>query len=381
MELPTYFSDFLEGIRPTQSHIDDYQCGHTTLRERLRDDKRLSAIWVSDFLQGSYRRATANRPRDGKRADVDVILVTKLSRDEYTPQQALEVFVPFVEKHYSGKYEIQGRSIGIHLSYVDLDLVITAAPSESEMGILKSDAVTGDDTPEDASDWRLVKSWVSPVNRSWNAEQLLKIARSEPEWKLSPLYIPDREANQWQRTHPIAQIHWTWEKNAACNKHYVNVVKAIKWWRRVRYPESKHPKGYPLEHVIGQCCSDGITSVAQGVTQTLERIATAYQTYVALQMTPVLPDHGVPEHNVLARVSVADFADFHGQVCTAAGIARRALDAKSVKDSADAWREMFGSKFPEAPEEDNAQGGGGSPRKGGFTERTAPSVIAGGRFA
>ena len=158
MELCTYFTDFLQTIRPTSNQVDDYKCGHQTLRQRLREDAVLSPILVSTFLQGSYRRATAIRPKAGKRSDVDVIVVTRLSKDEYTPEQALEVFVPFLEKHYRGKYKKQGRSIGIELSYVDIDLVITAAPSESEVGILQAESVTTEDTPEDVDDWKLTKS-------------------------------------------------------------------------------------------------------------------------------------------------------------------------------------------------------------------------------
>ena len=152
MELPSYFRDFVQEIRPTPAQLGDYQAGHKTLRERLYADKRLSPIIVITFLQGSYRRATAIRPHEGKRADVDVIVVTRLSRDEYIPAKAFELFLPFLEAHYEGKYELNGRSFSIHLSYVDLDLVITAAPSESEIGILLSDSVTTDDTPEDVDD-------------------------------------------------------------------------------------------------------------------------------------------------------------------------------------------------------------------------------------
>lgn len=55
------------------------------------------------------------------------------------------------------------------------------------------------------------------------------------------------------------------------NGHYVNVVKAIKWWRRLN-AAPPYPKGYPLEHLIGISCPDGIASVAEGVVRTLEDI-------------------------------------------------------------------------------------------------------------
>jgi hypothetical protein len=204
------------------------------------------------------------------------------------------------------------------------------------------------------------------------------------EWVTSPLLIPDRELDRWDATHPLEQIAWTQQKNASCGGHYVNVVKAIKWWRRVNCPQPKYPKGYPVEHIIGQCCPDGITSVAEGVATTLECIAANYAGLAALGATPSLSDHGVPAHNVLARVNGADFSAFHEQCSAAAKTARAALDSDRRKASADLWRELFGSKFPAAPDDDD--GGGCGVRKsegpsGGYSKRDKPSEISEGRFA
>ncbi len=61
----------------------------------------------------------------------------------------MDLFVPFLEKHYKDKYRIQGRSIGISLSYVDLDIVPTSAPGESETGVLQDEAIISEYTIED----------------------------------------------------------------------------------------------------------------------------------------------------------------------------------------------------------------------------------------
>jgi hypothetical protein len=89
------------------------------------------------------------------------------------------------------------------------------------------------------------------------------------------LWIPNRDAKCWDETNPLEQIKWTWGKNARCDTHYINVVKALKWWQRVNH-EDDRPKGYPLEHLVGQCCPDGIKSVAEGVTRSLEAIVAIY---------------------------------------------------------------------------------------------------------
>lgn len=367
MQLPSYFSTFLDDIRLTDNQKSNAQTGHKTLRERLLADEEISPLIVSTFLQGSYRRSTAVRPSGDKRADVDVIVVTKLSHEEYDPKDLVPIFEKFLDKYYKDKWELQGRSFGISLTYVDLDLVVTAAPSESEVGIYKSAEVVDERTLEESVDDNVLVSFS---------------AKSAATWKDSPLLIPDQDQNQWDETHPLEQIRWTQAKNASCNLHYVNVVKALKWWRRIKCPTPKYPKGYPVEHLIGVCCPDGVTSVADGVVHTLEAITNNYSGHASQNTTPFLPDHGVPAHNVFGRIDGTDFASFHAQCSAAAKSARAALDSENRQESAKLWREIFGDKFPEAPSDGgNSVTKDSGPPSGGYTPSTGPGIIEGGRFA
>lgn len=194
MELKSYFTDFLAEIRPTDNDVEDYITGHSTLTKRLKADDTLGKIIISTFLQGSYRRATAVRTVNGLRADVDVVVVTKLSEEEYSPQEAMDLFVPFLDNWYAGKYKFNTRSIKIELTYVEMDLVITSAPSESQIGILESDSVTSDYSLEDARDWVLTKSWVSPDKRQLNRQYFFgETLKTASGWQTEPLHIPDRE--------------------------------------------------------------------------------------------------------------------------------------------------------------------------------------------
>ncbi|SHJ91271.1 hypothetical protein SAMN02745216_02530 [Desulfatibacillum alkenivorans DSM 16219] len=376
MELPTDFKSFLTAIRPTENQRSELKTGHTTLRSRLKDFQELKDVYISDFLQGSYRRATAVRPKGEKRSDVDIIVVTKLHEEEYTPDAAMDIFVPFLDKYYKDKWQRQGRSFGISLSYVDLDLVITSAPSEAEIGALQSESVTSETDIAEAKDWRLHPSWLSSDSR-WlveNAQELLAKAKSESEWKLSALRIPNREAGNWEDTHPLMQIQWTRDKNASTNYHFVNVVKALKWWKIENYDEAKHPKGFPLERIIGDCCPDGITSVANGIVTTLESIVSNYMAYSITNSKPILPDYGVPGHDVLGRLSSEDFNIFYNQAEEGAKIARRAYDSQDRNESGNLWRKLLGSKFPAPP--DN-----GGKAKAGYTTPAAAAAPGGGRFA
>ena len=376
MELEDDFATFLADIRPTANQRQNMQTGHEALRERLRADDTLQSILISDFLQGSYRRSTAVRPKNDKRSDVDIIVVTTLSEAQYTPAAALNLFEPFLNKHYKGKWRRQGRSFGIELSYVELDLVPTSAPSEAAVRILKAAAVTSDDDVEAARDWRLHPSWVALSARgAAGVEALLREAKAQKEWQISPLRIPDRDANRWESTHPIEQIRWTAAKNRQTNRHFVNVVKAIKWWRVEMHEKPEHPKGFPLERLVGECCPDGIQTVAEGVTRTLEEIVAKYALLAQAGGKPQLPDYGVPSHDVFKRVSAEDFKTFYDQAVEAATLSRRALDEEDRTESGNLWRELLGGKFPNPPN------GGGGTKKAGYTPPVAPAVPGSGRFA
>lgn len=353
LELSNSFSKFLKEIRPTENQNNDYKTGHKTLRDRIHNDDILSPLIVESFLQGSYRRSTAVRPKNGKRADVDIIIVTKLSKEEHTPDSAMNIFIPFLNKWYEGKYRKQGRSFGIELSYIDMDLVITSAPSEAEEGIYKSDAVLTDETLDESRNWRLVKSW-APEGKYSDAlyKSLLTESRQQPEWKTEPLWIPDRINQKWEKTDPLDQIKWTQGKNARCNNHYVNIVKAIKWWQRVNYIDDR-PKGYPLEHLIGYCCPDGTTSVGQGVFEVFNSIISSFKMHYDHNTVPFISDHGVEEHNVLGRISIEEFHAFYEHILLASAIVKEAYKSDKASTSSKKWRELLGDKFPLSTEDDD----------------------------
>jgi hypothetical protein len=376
MELLSDFATFLSEIRFTESQRTELRDGHNRLRKRLKDNNDLAAILVSDFLQGSYRRHTAVRPKNDSRADVDIIVVTKLHEDEYTPEKAMDLFEPFLKEHYSGKWRRQGRSLGIELSAVDFDLVITSAPSQTELGILQSESVMTDEDIVEAADWRLHRSWLSLSSRKGRSDAavLLKEAKDQPEWQAQPLRIPDRDAGKWDVTHPLEQIRWTREKNKATEGCFVNVIKAIKWWRLVNYEVPKNPKSFPLERIIGDCCPDGIGSVAEGIVLTLEAIVSEYEVYDLDNGKPQLLDYGVPSQDVLGRLSVEDFGKFYEQAKEGAQLARRAYNSKDRTESGNLWKELLGSKFPTPP--DN-----GGTKKSGYSTPSAAAVPGSGRFA
>ena len=343
MELNDKLNELLGKIRPTDAQRKNLQDAHIRLRERLMADEQLKPLIVDTFLQGSYRRHTATRP-DGEKSDVDIVVVTRLAREDFpNPERAMDLLIPFLNEYYPEKWGKKGRAIGIELSKVKMDVVIASAPSQVEENAL-----------------------LQVLRQEWSEGGYWG---DGTEWKTEPLWIPDREARIWQRTHPREQIRWTQEKNGRTNGHYVNIVKLVKWWWKTNHPEQDHPRSYPLEHIVGECCPDGVTSLAEAFTLTMEEFTRRYKGYPDSGTVPNLPDRGVPEQNVVKRITPGDFRSFHSKVGNAASQARKALNSRDPGESAGLWRGIFGSLLPV------------SATNRGFTPQEAPGLIKGRRFA
>jgi hypothetical protein len=369
----TAFEGFLKNIRLPEALANQCRDEHLRLRGLLLIDLDLRDIIVSTFLQGSYRRDTGTKPNgEDPHADVDVVVVTTLDPTRYTPDLVVARFTPFLEKNYPGQWERQDRSIKITPNGKDvtLDLVVTAAPSEIQQEFFESvdptfkAARTGVKAPE-------------PLNFREAFDRIAKSARLE-EWQREPLLIPDRELKEWQRTHPLEQIRWTQEKNDDTAGNYINVVRAVKWWRKEN-PDGKYPRGYPLEHLVGDTCPAGVGSVAEGVTLALEAMRDRYRIYVQTGTTPNLPDRGVPEHDVFKRITPEQFAIFWRLVETAAGKARTAMNAEGNANSMVLWRDLLGPEFPQPPKDELKDSMAAALRSGSAGIAGGAIVSGGGR--
>lgn len=360
-EIPSYFGDFLEAIRLPPELRTECEDAHKDLRAKLHTDRLLSPIIISTFLQGSYRRHTGVRPlTEGDHVDVDVVVVTNVPI-ETPPKVVIEqLFRPFLDRHYPKHWEPNDRSIKITPTggHATIDLVPTSAPSEIEQQIFRE----ADPGFQIEARGDLERQPLVPAEFR---EAIKKITGNE-QWQREPLMIPSRDLERWVPTHPLAQIYWTDEKGGRTNGHYINVVKAGKWWRK-RHADGEYPKGYPLEHVMGVNCPDEIESVAEGLTRTLESICNDYRVEAASGQVPYLRDHGV-DQNVFHRITPEQFATFWHLVDRAAVQAREALNAQTVAESAGLWRDLLGPEFPE-------------PKEGGFVPPVTPATIrSGGRF-
>ena len=371
MKLNNEFTVFDERIRPDDPELKLCQDAHADLRSRLKADEDISKVHVADFLQGSYARNTMLI--SDEKNDVDIILVTSLHERQYPPDAALAYFVPFLEKNYPNQFSMNGRSLNIQLDEVELDLVPTSAPSEARIAQLSAlDMILNERMIAKASDPNDVLDPEEIVGDSGDA--ILT-----GNWSRDPLRIPDRHVQEWQNTHPLATQAWTTEKNGECNKIFLRVARAVKWWRKHVSEGPKHPKSYPIEHMAGDHCPSGISSVAEGLTRTLESMYVKFGEDAERGVVPWLDPRGLPpqNNNVLSLITIEDFKGFVGVLGTAASNARRAFEEEDAHESGKLWRLVLGEKFPLPPRKVSNSGprGGFSPRP----EREPEPV--GGRFA
>jgi Second Messenger Oligonucleotide or Dinucleotide Synthetase domain len=369
--LESEFQVYDRAIRPEDALLTAARDAHLDVRQRLNADAKLSSHLVSDFLQGSYARYTMNDPED--KADVDIIVVTRLHEKQWTPDSVLTMFATWLADQY-GQQRVNknGRSVNLELNDVEVDLVPTSAPSEAVMLNMRSYAA---ETVAKAIQ-------PGPEDDLLNPNEVFGPSITtigNGDWAQSPLRIPDLHAQAWQDTHPLAALEYTRQKNRACDKMFLRVVRAIKWWRKRVSGGPEHPKSYPIEHMVGDACPGGtFTNVAEGVTLTLEAMQRRYYNEYLARKTPMLKPRGlehVSEANVLTLLQDADFCGFYEQLQVAAANARFALDEADPHRSGQAWQRVLGKEFPVPPPSKIG------PTGGGFTPRTsAVREPTGGRF-
>ena len=338
MKLHNYFKDFLTNISLTQNQISRIKTTHETLRKRLDDDEKLSDMIIDTFLQGSYKRYTAISPKNGEKSDVDIVVVMDLDKDEKQPNELFNKFKDFLNEHYEDKYKFNNKSIRITLSDVDIDLVITI--------------------PCDSSD-NFDKNFFNKSVKEFKDEDI-----DSENIEKGYLYLPNVDENTWIKINPTAQIINTTLKNKESNGWYIKVVKCIKWWQRLNYPDLS-VKSYPLERFIFECCPNDITCAADGVYLTFKNMVTYNQ-------KPVLKDFAL-ETDVFENISDEMYDEFYSKACEAAEISKQARFEEDGDESIRLWKELFGSKFDDSNDSND--------NNSGFTKPNKKASVPSGRFA
>jgi len=365
------FDTFLTNIDISRAQLEACHAAHKEVNTLLTKDAETGSVILGTFIQGSLKRGTCVRAVNDHKSDVDLVVATALNEDDHTPPAlAWERFAPLLERTYGpqGKrWRAQGRSVRLDFPgpteerSVELDLVLTSAPSEAMIGLLHKDRWLLDPDPDPLATRTVIAKAVND-------------ARRDASWKLEALRIPDREKKVWEDTHPLAQIVWTSDKNGTTNGQYTHVVQSLKWWQRVSADFEK-PKGYALEAIVGACCPDRLSDLGEGIALTLAEIVRRYAGEFQAGVTPAIADVG-SGLNVLSRVQPGDFRVFYAAAKVAAHVAEEAASTGSRERACVLWRQLFGAAaFPSYRDPTPPSGS-----SGGFQQPKAPASPTPTRF-
>ncbi len=289
MELDSYFRGLLGNIEPSSAAVKKAKKAHEDLRAFLENDEEISKANPDTYLSGSYARDTALKSIK----DVDVILQIDLDHSATAPDVVIAWLQEALQKHYE-QVRAQGRSVQVTTGTgFDLDVV----PSV-------------------------------PVSR-----------RDGPVW------IPDRDAQQWVATHPKGQIAFGVEKNSLTDGRYKPLVKIFKYWRDRLPTETARAKSYILESLVAEGLLSPPQSYGGGVVAIFNSIYSSYFPYLTLNTVPKISDPGYPSVNVAKRWKLNEFSAFIREVDSALKISIAALNSKDKDQSVRLWRKLFGEKF------------------------------------
>jgi hypothetical protein len=280
---------------------------------------------------------------------VDLICVTKIGREKWSPAQAMAPFKKMATDKYGPQdkgWRKQGRSLGILEDGVDLDLVVTAAPRHVDPDLVplaKAAALAANARIEQAR---------SPEDALLDFFANLM---QEGNYKDEPLDIPDQPEQVWDETHPAAQLKWHKQRQQETQQMLHETVRAIKWWKYRTHHERpdvmpKYPKGYPLERMVDHYYHDNsFASVEDAVAFILTKLGTTFKDEVDAGSKPDIRDAGLPARKVLAKIDIDDLRDFAQQAAEAAAVSRSAIAARDAGDKYEAarqWRSLFGDAYP-----------------------------------
>ncbi len=288
MELNSYFRGLLSNIEPNSTAVTKAKKAHEDLRALLEKDEEISKADPDSYLAGSYARDTALNSIK----DVDVILLIDLDHKATAPEVVVAWVSASLQKYYTS-VRPQGRSVHITTgSGFDLDIVPSVPLS----------------------------------------------------YRNGPVWIPDRDVQQWVATHPKGQIAVSVEKNKATDGFYKHLVKILKYWRDRLPREPARAKSYIIESLVAESLLSTPLSYGQGVVDILRSIYTNYVPYLRACTVPRISDPGYSPVNVAKRWKFNEFSDFLQETHSAWETAAVALDAEE-KNSVKLWRKLFGEKF------------------------------------
>src|SRR6266436_1763639 len=208
MTMTSSFDDFRKAIEPKDQIKKIARAADDPVREHLEAHESFAARHVSTFLYGSYKRNTA----EGDIKDVDIVVVTNFTTHDDPVEVLEELKDSLAELYEEPDLADQRRSIRV-------DQPLPEIPG-----------------------CKLTLDVIPAIYQGTSDE---------------PLWVPDREKEQWVLSHPRGHLQHTSNLNARSfqGRTFVPLVKMMKWWWQYQFEwrhtgtaaHKRKPKGFWIE--------------------------------------------------------------------------------------------------------------------------------------
>ncbi len=305
--LGSQFESLRSAIEPSQMRKQQAKKADDPVREHLETDESFAEYHENTFLYGSYKRRTAIC--DIK--DVDLIVVTNFTTEDDPNDVLATLRDSLLEIYDNADLADQRRSIRVDRPFDD------DTNSELTLDVVPAIYQSGDS---------------------------------------GLLWVPDREKQQWVKSHPQGHIDCTSALNADSyqGKTFVRLTKMMKWWWQYQWERlqpsgenhKRKPKGFWIEVMCGQYADLDKESYPEQILALLENAFADFSDYRETGEMPELADPGMPGKTIKTSMDDDDFSVFLDVMETSLEDARAAVEAETELGAARSWRKLFGDKFP-----------------------------------
>ena len=177
------------------------------------------------------------------------------------------------------------------------------------------------------------------------------VAAISPDGLSRPLRVPDRPRGEWIQSDPLGYGERLSRLNEAHGLKVVPLMKLMKAWRDEQMPTRK-PKSYVLEVMLVHAieaeelvlAGRGYSACVHGAFDALDR---RYRNlFESGKESPRVPDPQIPSNLISKGWERSHFETFMRRIGEARAAAEQADEASTEQDAIDAWKRVFGSRWP-----------------------------------
>lgn len=287
------FRKFKSRLELNEKEQKNASARHNEIRDHLRTSFELD----DDFLTGSYKRYTKTKPLK----DVDIFCVLGSKERHYRNEHPSSVIGAF-EKALSSKYGAKATSVQRRSVTVDFGVVVDA---------------------EDNTDYRVVSMDVVPA------------FASEKDYE-----IPDKQSGKWIKTNPKIHADKAIEAHEAYGGEWKGLVRMLKYWNNHHGKPIK--PSFLLEVMALECLHPPFNGrfdyeFQSAFTTLADRIFDAWQDPARL---------GPPVSDMMSHSEQQAAASALKLASRAATLAIDLVRQGKNGEALQAWRSLFGPKFP-----------------------------------